>query len=148
LKYVLGNYFEDIRFAKFDFDERIRNLKEKKINFEFNNTIFNINKNNKYIDKDKIGLNNNNTSLNSFSSFDPFEIFNTDRMKNLNIVFRYLIRPSYQNLVLTLSSYIDNEKNFFRILIIILLSFYLVFVTSIYFTIWRPFENNLNTKVT
>ncbi len=133
MRIVLSNYFEDIRFAKFDFDALLRNLKERNITYKFNNTLYNVIK-----ERDK-----NNTN----DIYDPFEIFNSERMKNLNIVFRFLIRPSYQNLVIIIKDYIYSTKNFFMISIIILFSFYLGIITFIYFVIWKQFENNLNSKV-
>jgi hypothetical protein len=143
LRIVLGNYFEDIRFVKFDFDAILRILKENKIDDKYNNTIYNINKE-KEKDKNKTKTIND---MNLGDNIDPFEIFNSERLKNLNIVFKFLIRPSYQNLVFIIKDYTERTKYFFKIFMIILHSFYLGLITFIYFLVWRQFENNLNSKV-
>ena len=108
----------------------MRNIKEKEIDFDFNNTLYNINK-----------------SKNNYTINDPFQIFNSDRLKNLNFVFRFIIKPSYLNLTSNIQNYIVSTKNVFKIIIIILLAFYLGMITFIYLVIWREFENNLNSKV-
>ena len=143
MRIVLGNYFEDIRFVKFDFDAILRILKENKIDDKYNNTIYNINKE-KEKDKNKTKTIND---MNLGDNIDPFEIFNSERLKNLNIVFKFLIRPSYQNLVFIIKDYTERTKYFFKIFMIILHSFYLGLITFIYFLVWRQFENNLNSKV-
>jgi len=85
-------------------------------------------------------------SFNS-SLYDPFNIFNENSMRNLALVNRFIIRPAYEALKLSLETSITDNLNTFRLIYILILSIFISGVLFVYLFLWRPFENRLNTTV-
>ena len=96
-------------------------------------------------DKSKL-INSSNITLN-FSEIDPFNIFNDNSVRNLGIVNRFLIKPAYTALKISLETTINYNINTFKLVYILILSLFLGGTFIMYVFVWRPFENRLNTTV-
>lgn len=75
------------------------------------------------------------------------KVLNNNRLKNLGIVNMYLIRPAFETLVNTLKTDITNIINSFHQVYVIAFICFFFFLITVYFIIWRPFVNNLDTQV-
>jgi hypothetical protein len=83
----------------------------------------------------------------NYNSNDIFEIFNDASHLNLIILTRFLIRPAFEALKIQLETDIDENIASFETIYIVVFCFYFTFISSVYFLIWRPFENDLNQTV-
>jgi hypothetical protein len=122
-----------MRYLKFKFDLFVKNSKTYK-NFIYNNTLYG-----SELDpslKTELYLQNN-----------PFTIFNDASHKNLVILNRFLLRPTFLALKDQLKTSINNSLTMFQTIYIIVFSIFFSSLTIIYLFIWRPFENGLNTTV-
>ena len=86
-------------------------------------------------------------NISSLNSIRLIDIFNEKEMLNLNIQFRYIIQPAYENINLSLSNYIKDSMQNFNTIYITIFSIFITVLFFIYLLIWRPFENNLNQTV-
>jgi hypothetical protein len=122
-----------MRYLKFKFDLFVKNSKTNN-NFTYNNTLYGSDldpslKNDLYLQK------------------HPFTIFNDASHKNLVILNKFLLRPTFLALKNQLKASINNSLTMFQTIYIIVFSIFFSSLTIIYLFIWRPFENGLNTTV-
>lgn len=155
---MLTNYFEEIRIGKYKFNLLLEEIKSH-TNNTFNNTLYNSpyasDLNNRDINSttsanNSMNINNNfNSTISNiaYSNLDPFSIFNENSVRNLGLVNRFLIRPSYEALKIQLETTINNSVNTFQLIYIVILSIFLSMILVFYLFVWRPFENALNTTV-
>jgi len=90
---------------------------------------------------------NYNSTASENDSYDPFNIFNENYIRNLGIVNRFIIRPAYETLKSNLENSISNNLNTFKLIYIIVLSVFISGILFVYLFLWRPFENKLNATV-
>lgn len=160
LNIVLTNYFEEIRIGKNKFDLLLDILKSQ-TNYKFNNTLYNSSfasslkymdgKNNETaVTSSNTTVTDNNTNIitfNTYNTLDPFSIFNDNSIRNIGLVNRFLIRPSYEALRSQLETSINSRINSFELTCVVIISTLISFIVIYFFFIWRPFEDALNTSV-
>lgn len=163
----MTNYIEDIRTAKNKFDvnnEKINKIPGYK---EINNTLFNyifsrvespnansLNKNTDLSNNTtikEIQIKNENNSQINFNEFNnstnPFDIFNSNIIRNIGLINIFLIKPVYYSLKRKLETSIYDSLEFFKLIYIIIISVCISGVLFIYLFIWRPFVSRLNVTV-
>jgi hypothetical protein len=91
---------------------------------------------------------NRTNLIEDYLNSDPFKIYNDNSHRNLAILNRFLIRPTYYALKFQMKTSIDNSVTTFETIYIILLSLFFVSILGLYLIVWRPFENGLNQTVT
>ena len=123
-----------MRYLKFKYDVFVRNSLLTGKSFVYNNTLFG-----------SIYDPSQNDPL--YIQNNPFSIFNDASHKNLVILNRFLLRPTFLALKNQLKTSINNSLSTFRTIYIIVFSIFFSSLTIIYLFIWRPFENGLNTTV-
>lgn len=89
-------------------------------------------------------LDSENFDLDNLSSFD---IFNDIVLRNLNILYLFLIQPAYSNIN---SSMLNNMGDILNIYSLIFIGFFTLFIASVllfYFLDWRPLQDDLDSTV-
>jgi hypothetical protein len=137
LNILLAQYYERIRDAKFLFDRLLRDINFS-LNPIFNNTIYNSNL------PGSDSISNKNVTI---SKLHPFNIFNEEKIQDLSIINRFIIRPAYKNLTDQLETSINSSLESFKLAYIVVFGIYFIGLLSFYIFVWRPFENNLNLTV-
>jgi len=89
-------------------------------------------------------LTNENFNLEKLSSFP---IFNDLVLRNLNIIYLFLIQPSYTAINKSLISNMGNILNLYSLLFIGFFTFFIASVLMFYFLDWRPLQNDLDSTV-
>ena len=156
---MLTNYFEEIRREKFSYDLMIKEIIDKNIINTYNNTLTNWNllKNNSSLNIDidiDTDIDNGNTNMDLdlnkgeiADDLNPFKIFNKVSLRNLGIVNRFIIKPTYEAMKNEFENIFNNSIKLFKIIYIIILSIFLSLIFICYLFLWKPFETNLNSKV-
>lgn len=134
MKILLSNYFEELRILKHSFE----NLKKE---YDINN----INYTNNTLNNTSFG--NSSGSGGNNKDLDPFLFFNENKVKNLLLIIRFIIKPAYEDLKTTMENTIFNYIDSFNLIYIIVITIFLTTIVIFYVLIWLPFQTNLNTTV-
>ena len=138
MKILLSNYFEELRILKHEFE----NIKKE---YDTNKIIYNNNNNNNTLNNTSIGNSSGSSSNNT--DLDPFLFFNENKVKNLLLINRFIIKPTYEDLKTTMENTIFNYIDYFNLIYIIVITIFLTTIVIFYILIWLPFQTNLNTTV-
>jgi len=137
----------------------IKEIIDKNIINTYNNTLTNWNllKNNSSLNIDidiDTDIDNGNTNMDLdlnkgeiADDLNPFKIFNKVSLRNLGIVNRFIIKPTYEAMKNEFENIFNNSIKLFKIIYIIILSIFLSLIFICYLFLWKPFETNLNSKV-
>jgi hypothetical protein len=128
---------------------RLNNLNKQR----YNNTLFNMdilnNKNNNVMNNNiNNSINNITNIINNYDdNLNPFKIFNEDSIRNLGVINRFIIKPTYEALKNEFENTFNNSIELFKLIYIIILSIFISLIFISYIFLWKPFEQELNSKV-
>ena len=139
LSVIISNIFEELRIMKSQKDNYKKIWKEN--NLTYNLTLFGTNN---YTSSDNF-TDENKKSL--FKKYSPLTIFNSNEMKEMEIVTEYIFIPTLlklrQNLDKSVIDYIENTK----VNTYIMCLWIVIFFTFLYVFLWTNYVNSLNNVI-